>query len=222
MRNISLPNWLLWVDKNLNWLSIPKLPLILTIIQAFGFILAKVKPDFTFNLTLVPSAILQGEVWRIFTFIATPFARTTPFIPNLLLVLVVLWFLYYIMTELENVWGATLFTAYFLIAWFCSVLAALLIGTTIEWTIVYMEVSFFFALATLNPNNIIYLFFILPIAYKWIAVFIAIVLFVVPLFLGDFLQQLYVMLLFANYMIFFGKDYWLRFKRELDKRKKAQ
>jgi hypothetical protein len=214
MRQINLPNWLLWVDKNLNWLSIPKLPLLLTIIQALVFILIKGKPEFLLKLTLVPGAVLQGEIWRVFTFIVAPFAG------NFLLVLAVLWFLYYIMANLEKIWGTTLFTVYFLIAWFCSVLAALLIGTTIE-TFVYMEISFFFALATLTPNNIIHLFFILPIAYKWIAAFIAIVLFVVPLFLGDFSQQLYIILIFANYMIFFGKDYWLSFKSELDKRKKV-
>jgi hypothetical protein len=220
MRNISLPNWLLWIDKNLNWLSIPKLPLLLTVIQVLGFLLIKWKPEFLFKITLVPGAVLQGEIWRVFTFIVVPFARTTPFAPNFLLVLAVLWFLYYVMVNLEKIWGATLFTVYFLIVWFCSVLASLLIGTTINF--VYMEISFFFALATLSPNNIIHLFFILPIAYKWIAAFIALVLFVVPLFLGDFSQQLYIILVFANYMIFFGKDYWLRFKRELDKRKKAQ
>jgi hypothetical protein len=212
MRQIILPNWLLWIDKNLNWLSIPKLPLLLTIIQALGFIFIKGKPEFLLKITLVPGAVLQGEIWRIFTFIIAPFAG------NFLLVLAVLWFLYYIMVSLEKIWGSTLFTIYFLIAWFCSVLASLLIGTTIE-TFVYMEISFLFALATLTPNSIIYLFFILPIAYKWIAVFIAIVPFVVPLFLNDFSQLLYIILVFANYMIFFGKDYWLRFKRELDKRK---
>jgi hypothetical protein len=220
MRQISLPNWLLWVDKNLTWLSIPKLPLLLTVIQALAFLLIKGKPELLLNLTLVPGAVLQGEFWRVFTFIVAPFARTTPFVPNFLLVLVVLCFLYYIMVNLEKIWGTTLFTVYFLIAWFCSVLAAILIGTTIE-TFVYMEISFFFALATLTPNNIIHLFFILPIAYKWIAVFIALVLLVVPLFLGDISQQLYITLVFANYIIFFGKDYWLRFKSELDKRKKV-
>jgi hypothetical protein len=214
MRQISLPNWLLWVDKNLNWLSIPKLPLLLTVIQVLVFALVKAKPEFLLKLNLVPGAVLQGEIWRVLTFIAAPFAG------NFILVLVVLCFLYYIMVNLEKIWGTTLFTVYFLIAWFCSVLAALLIGTTIE-TFVYMEISFFFALATLTPNNIIHLFFILPIAYKWIASFMPLVLFVVPLFLGDFSQQLYIFLLFANYLIFFGKDYWLRFKGELDKRKKV-
>ncbi|MDR0518251.1 MAG: hypothetical protein LBH25_14555 [Fibromonadaceae bacterium] len=213
MRQISLPDWLTWIDKNLKWLSIPKLPLLLTIIQALGFIFTYEKPEFVFRLVLDPNAVLRGEIWRIFTFIAIPL------VSNPILVLFVLCFLYYIMVELESIWGATLLTVYFLLAWFCSVLAAILIGIPIE-TFFYMELSFFFALATLNPNRTIYLFFILPIAFKWIAVFTAIVLFASPLFLYSFPQLLYIILLFANYLIFFGKDYWLRFKKEFDKRKK--
>jgi hypothetical protein len=170
------------------------------------------KPEFVSKLILNPSAVLQGDIWRIFTFIAIPLVDN-------FLVFFVLWFFYDIMVWLENAWGSTLLTVYFLFAWFNTVLASLLTGIPIE-TFVYMECSFFFALATLNPNKEIYLFFILPIAFKWIAVFIAAVLLVVPLFLNYPEQKIYTVLLFANYLIFFGKDYWLRLKKELDKRRK--
>ena len=163
-------------------------------------------------MVLNPDAVLQGEFWRLFTFIAIPISRNFLF-------LFIIWFFYYIMVELENEWGSMLLTVYFLLAWFCTVLASLLIGMSVE-TFAYMEFSFFFALATLNPNRIIHVFFILPIAFKWVAVFIAFILFFVPLFLGSYSQQLYIILLFSNYLIFFGKDFWLRFKTELDKRRK--
>jgi hypothetical protein len=213
MRQINFPNWLLWIDKNLEGVSIPKLPLLLTIIQVLGFILAMGNRSFIERLILYPDSVFQGEIWRIFTFIAIPLASN-------FLVFFVLWFFYDVMVWLENAWGSTYLTVYFLIAWLSTVLAALLIRIPVE-TFGYMECSFFFALATLKPNKEIHLFFILPIAFKWIAAFIAVVLLVVPLFLGSYDQQLYVILLFANYMLFFGKDYWLRFKKELDKRKKV-
>jgi len=212
MRQVNFPDWLVRIDKNLKWLSIPRLPLFLTTIQVLGFFLAVKKPEFVLRLVLDPSAVLHGEVWRIFTFIAIPLVDN-------LLVFIVLWFFYDVMVWLENAWGSTLLTVYFLFAWFSTVLASLLTGISIE-TFAYMECSFFFALATLNPNRVIYLFFILPIAFKWIAAFIAAVLFVVPLFLGYPERQIYVILLFANYLLFFGKDYWLKLKKELDKRKK--
>jgi len=213
MRQITFPNWLVWIDENLKWLSIPKLPIVLTLIQVFGFFLGMGKPDFIDRLVLYPNEVFQGEIWRIFTFIAIP-------LTNNLLVFFVLWFFYDVMVWLEGTWGSMFLTVYFLIAWFSTVLAAFLTNTPVE-TFAYMECSFFFALATLNPNKELHLFFILPIAFKWIAFFIAGILLVVPLFLDSYNQQLYVILLFANYLLFFGKDYWLRFKKELDKRKKS-
>jgi hypothetical protein len=212
MRQVNFPNWLVYINKNLKWMFIPKLPLFLTIIQALGFFLAMKKPEFVSMLVLNPIEARQGEIWRIFTFIALPFVDN-------FLVFFVLWFFYGIMVRLERAWGSTLLTVYFLFAWLGTVLASIFTGIPIK-TFIYMGCSFFFALATLNPNKEIYLFFILPIAYKWIAIFIAAVLLVVPLLLGSYKQQIYTVLLFANYLLFFGKDYWLILKKELDKRRK--
>ena len=212
MRQVNFPNWLVRIDKNFKWLSIPKLPLLLTVVQTLGFFFTIKKPEFVSKLILDPNAVLQGDIWRIFTFIAIPLVGN-------FLVFFVLWFFYDVMIWLESAWGSTLLTVYFLFAWFNTVLASLLTGISIE-TFVYMECSFFFALATLNPNKEIYLFFILPIAFKWIAAFIAAVLLVVPLFLGYPERQIYTILLFANYLIFFGKDYWLILKKEVNKIKK--
>jgi len=218
MRQVNLPEWLVRIDKNLSWLSIPKLPLFLTTIQVLGFVLVKMRPENATRFVLDPSAVLHGEVWRIFTFIANPLVP----ISSIVFVLgffFVLWFFYDVMVWLESAWGSTLLTAYFLFAWFSTVLASLLTRIPIE-TFGCMGCSFFFALATLNPNRQIHLFFILPIAFKWIAAFIAVVLLVVPLFLGYPERIIYMILLFANYLIFFGKDYWLMLKKELDKRKR--
>ena len=210
MRQITLPNWLLRMDKDFKWLSIPKLPLLLVIIQILGFVLVMGKPEFEQRLVLNPDAVLQGEIWRIFTFVAIPLSHN-------FLMFFVLWFFYFVMTSLESAWDSTLLTIYFLITWISIVLASLLIGTSVD-TFAYMEFSFFFALATLNPNRTIHLFFILPLAFKWIALFTAIVLFFMPLFLGSYsLKQV----LFVSYLVFFGKDYWLRLKNELDRRKRS-
>ncbi|MCL2206804.1 MAG: hypothetical protein FWB90_01765 [Fibromonadales bacterium] len=213
MRQINFPSWLAWIDKNLHWLSIPKLPLSLTIIQALGFFLVMAKPALRKQLGLDPNAIFQGEIWRIFTFLAIPL------IDNFL-VFFVLWFFYTVMVWLEKALGSTLLTAYFLTAWISTVAISTLIGIPID-TFVYMECSFFFALATIVPNKELHLFFILPLAFKWIAAFIAAVLLIVPLFIGAYNKFLLLaFLLFANYLLFFGKDCWILFKKELDKRRK--
>ncbi|MCL2101806.1 MAG: hypothetical protein FWH22_08870 [Fibromonadales bacterium] len=208
---MNFPNWLVWIDKNLKWLSIPKLPLTLTLLQALGFILVMLRPGFDEQLALDPGKVFQGEIWRLFTFIANPLTES-------LLVIFVLWFIYNILLWLEDAWGSTLLTVYFLFAWFSTILASVLTGLPIK-TFVYMECSFFFAVATINPNKEIYLFFILPIAFKWIAIFIAAVLFIVPLVLGSYEGLFFLTLFFANYLLFFGKHYWILLKRELERRK---
>jgi len=213
MRQINFPSWLAWIDKNLHWLSIPKLPLSLTIIQALGFFLVMARPTFKNQLVLDPNAIFQGEIWRIFTFLAIPLIDS-------FLVFFVLWFFYTVMVWLEKALGSTLLTTYFLFAWFSTVAISMLTGISID-SFVYMECSFFFALATIVPNKELHLFFILPLAFKWIAAFIAAVLLIVPLFIGAFNKFLLLLiLLFANYLLFFGKDCWFLFKKELEKRRK--
>jgi|GEM_PF-2018053 len=212
MRQINFPNWLVWIDKNLHWLSIPKLPLVLTLVQALGFFLVMGRPAFEKQLILDPSAVFYGEFWRIFTFIAIP-------LTGHILVFFVLWFFYSVMVWLEEAWGSTLLTVYFLVAWFSTVLVSIVLGIPIK-TFSYIEFSFFFALATVVPNKEIHLFFILPIAFKWVAIFMAAVFLIVPLFLASYKDLFYLSLLFANYLLFFGKDCWLLFKKELDKRRR--
>ncbi len=221
---MNFPNWLVWIDKNLRWLSIPKLPLFLIIIQVLGFFLVMSKPAFAEQLYLDPKAVLGGEVWRIFTFISTPLMEN-------FLVFFVLWFFYYVMVWLEEAWGSALLTIYFLFAWLGTVLVSIstaLVSGFLEIDVPikvfanmeYIGCSFFFALATLNPNKEIHLFFILPIAFKWIAIFIAVVLLLEPLLFHSYEHLLYLSLLFANYLIFFGKGYWLYFKKELERRRR--
>jgi len=212
MRQIIFPNWLVWVDKNLKWLSIPKLPLILTLIQVLGFLLVMRKPAFQTQLILDPSAIFQGEIWRIFTFIAIP-------LMNHVLVFFVLWFFYSVMVGLEKAWGSTLLTLYFLVAWLSAILISIVFGIPIK-TFSYIGFSFFFALATVVPNKEIHLFFILPIAFKWTAILMAAIFLIVPLLLASYEQLRYLILSFVNYLLFFGKDYWLLLKKELEKRKR--
>jgi hypothetical protein len=209
---MNFPNWLIWIDKNLKLLSIPKLPLTLTLLQALGFVLVKMRPNFKELLIIDPSKIFQGEVWRIFTFLAVPLTES-------IWVIFVLWFIYNVLRWLEAAWGSTFLTVYFLLAWFSAILVSMLTGIPIR-TFTYMELSFFFALATLQPNKEIYLFFILPIAFKWIAVFMAAAVFIIPLFLSSYEGLFYLSLFFANYLLFFGKHYYLLLKKELEKRRK--
>lgn len=119
----------------------------------------------TFNL----NALLQGEVWRLVTFVFVPQFRT-PFS-----LLISLYFYYWIGSTLERQWGTAKFNLYYLSGMLLTVLGAVLASLisgnhflTVAGT-TYVNLSMFFAFAFLFPDAQVLLFFILPIKMKWLA-----------------------------------------------------
>ena len=119
----------------------------------------------TFNL----NALLQGEVWRLVTFVFVP-AYSSPFA-----LLISLYFYYWIGSTLERQWGTAKFNLYYisgaLLTVLGVVLASLITGNpylTAAGT-GYVNLSMFFAFAFLFPDTTVLLFFILPVRMKWLA-----------------------------------------------------
>jgi len=141
------------------------------------------------------SAILQGEVWRAVSFVLLPPATST------IWVVFSLYFDWLIGRSLEQEWGAQRFTTYYLIGMLGSIVSGFITGYT---TNNYLNLSLFFAAATLFPNFQFYIFFIIPVKLKWLGWINAamhILLFIVETPSGR------AALLFAllNYFIFFGR-----------------
>ena len=116
----------------------------------------------TFNL----NALLHGEVWRMVTFVFVP-AYSSPFA-----LLISLYFYYWIGSTLERQWGTAKFNLYYisgaLLTVLGVVLASLITGNpylTAAGT-GYVNLSMFFAFATLYPNLQFLLFFIIPVKAK--------------------------------------------------------
>ena len=114
-----------------------------------------------------PAAILHGQVWRLITFIIVP---TTASPISLLLFL---YFYYFIGSTLERVWGSGRFTIYYLIGLLLTVIygfaAYLITGLNMSVSTSYINLSMFFAFATLFPEQRVLLFYIIPIKIKWLA-----------------------------------------------------
>ena len=112
--------------------------------------------------------VLHGQVWRLVTFVFVP-EYTSP-----LSLLISLYFYYFIGSTLERQWGPGRFTIYYLCGMLLQVLYGLIIylatGISYRMTANYINLSMFFAFATLFPDNTVLLFFILPIKMKWLAV----------------------------------------------------
>lgn len=153
-------------------------------------------------LALNRAAILQGQIWRLVTFIFIPSGSG-------FLTFISLYFYYIMGSHLESGWGGFRFNLYYLVGILGTILAAMITGQASN---LYLNLSLFLAYATLSPDSQFLLFFILPIKAKYLAIGYAvfIVLDIISTFVTRSPQMgIYalVALLFSllNYLLFFGK-----------------
>ena len=168
-------------------------------------------------------AILRGQVWRLVTFVFVPLSYK-PFT-----LILSLYFYWMIGTTLEREWGSGKFTIYYLIGVVLNVLLGFVTGTA---TMSYVNLSMFFAFATLYPDARFLLLFFIPVKAKWMAwvdaaFFVLITVFY--LFSGSPLMALIPIIAILNYLLFFSSDMarlLRRLKRKADPQtinfKKAQ
>lgn len=150
--------------------AIHNLMIYVIILYVIGWVIQIVNIEFYYRvLSLDVSAILYGQIWRIFTFIIMPPPGSSTIFMFFTL------YLYYILgNNLEKVWGAFRFNVYFFMGVLLHVVAAFLIyfifGVNWPLTTYYLNMSLFFAFATIYPDMQLYLFFVLPIKIKWLAI----------------------------------------------------
>ncbi len=148
--------------------AIPNLMLYIIIANVAGYVLMLVNPVFLSYLTFSMQKILHGQIWRIITYIFVP----TSFNPLSLLLFCLVY--YMIGMSLERAWGAFRQNLYII-----SGLLGQVIGAAVVYFITgqdmtslstsYLNASMFFAFAALFPNMQFYLYFIIPIKAKWMA-----------------------------------------------------
>lgn len=162
-------NWMNKLERKFGRYAIPNLMFYVIIMYAVGFVLDMVAPGvYEAYLSLNAAAILRGQIWRIVTFLFQPPDT------SLLFVVVTLYLYYMIGRELEYVWGVFRFNLYFFMGVILHVIAAILIYLIfgISFTTMgtyYLNMSLFFAYAAIYPNQQLYLFMIIPIKMKYLA-----------------------------------------------------
>ncbi len=149
------------LERRFGFLGIPGLMRIVVAFNALVFLLVRLNPGFRLMLDLDPGRIRHGEIWRLITYIFLP--QTDSF----LWVFLLLWFLWFIGEGLEQAWGAFRLTLYFIVGMIGTTVAAFFFGARFSNSMLYS--SLFFAFARFYPDQVIYLFFILPAKIKWIA-----------------------------------------------------
>jgi hypothetical protein len=149
------------------------------------------------KFALMPANVLQGEVWRLITFLFLP-PGTSP-----ILIVFTLYFYYLVGSSLENQWGSFRFNLYYLIG-VLSTIAASFIGF-VPVSAVHLNLSLFLAFAYLFPHYEVLIFFILPIKVRYIAWFNwALILF--SIVFSPLPWKVSAAASVVNYFVFFGSD----------------
>ena len=155
-----------------------------------------------YYLALYPQMILQGQIWRLVTFIFVPASSG-------LLTLIFLYFYYFIGSTMEREWGQAKFSMYFLFGMLFTILYAFAVyfagGHTLNpfGVAEYIYLSMFFTFATYYPDVQVLLFFFLPVKIKWLAAADA-VFFLIGVFTLGFPNNLVPLVAVLNYLLFCG------------------
>ena len=148
--------------------GIPNLMLVIAIGNLAVYALSYIDPsNIVYSyLCFSRSAILRGQVWRLFSYIFTYLNDVGGV--GLLLAAVSLFCYYQFGKILESYWGTFRFNLYYLTGLVLTDLAAMLLGAGADATA--LNLSLFLAVATIAPEAKVLLFFFIPVKIKWMAI----------------------------------------------------
>lgn len=208
------------LERRLGWIAVPSLIRIVVAFTALVTVLAFVNPYFLQVLALDPAAVMRGEVWRLLTYLFIP---SSPVQPGAMLsplwAVLALWFLWFIGDGLERAWGPFRLTLYFLVGMIGTTIAAFLFGAQFSNTM--LAASLFFAFAWFYPDEVIYVFFILPMKIKWLA-WISAALLMFGFVTGPLSYKVAMIVAFSNFFLFFGPELFTqaRQRKQVTERRK--
>ena len=156
------------------------------------------------SIVLTRSALLRGQIWRLITFVFVPPASSPIF------VLFALYFYYMVGVALERRWGKVRFNLYYGVGMVCAWIACLLTGYA---TNTYLNLSLFFAFAAMFPNEEVYLFGILPIKVKYLAL-VDVLIYLQQFIAGSTSTRVTIALCLLNVILFLGGDLLNTLRRE--------
>lgn len=199
--------------------AIKNLSLVLIVCYGIGYILQRVNIAVFDFLTLNPYLILQGQVWRLVTWILIP-----PQAGNILSVMIMMLFYYSVGTTLERTWGTYRYNVYIFSGLLFTVLGSFVsLGVgylfysdminaagaayffqlgALSFSTYYVNMSIFLAFAATFPTAQVLLMFIIPIRVKWLGIAYAVLLGLSFLESGLFARIAMVASL-ANFILFF-------------------
>jgi len=216
------------LQRKLEAYAIPNLSLYLIICYGIGYILQYMSASqgvpLTYYLQLDPFQILQGQVWRLVTWVLIP-----PEESNVLFVLIMLYLYYSLGNLLERIWGTYKFNVYIfsgigftILGSFVAALLAKMIGVQPyylgnllvymldngsmlyfgQFSTYYINMSIFLACAATIPDVQVMLMFLFPIKVKWLGIIYGVIL-LVNCIQGGLVTWIVIGFSLMNFLVFF-------------------
>jgi hypothetical protein len=207
------PKWIDRLERLMPGLGIPNLALYLIGAQAFGFLVILAEPRAWQLLVLDPDMVVRGELWRLVTFMAMPLSISP------LWMLFALYFLYFVINGIEEEWGEFRTTLYVLVGVVLTIAFSFTFDFPI-WSVRELQSTLFLAAATIAPDYQIMIWFVLPVKMKWLA-WISVVFIIWEFVNSAWLGRLYLLVMYANYLLFFG-PYFISRVQAFYRRRKFQ
>ncbi len=183
--------------------GIPNLMLYVTLGSAIVYLLSLFDGSYTLYNALCfnRELILQGQVWRLFTYVFTFDAG------HLLMTAIALFCYYTLGRAIEMVWGTFRFNLFYLSGVVLMDIFCMILGGAAD--VYYLNMSLFLAYATMYPEARFLLLYIIPVK-AWIFAVVDLVLTIYSVVMltvaGLFPYSLFPLVAIANYFLFFGKD----------------
>ena len=193
--------------------GIENLTIYIIVSYVLGYALMILNPTLLSMLSLNVSKILQGQIWRLVTWIIYPPSTSS----TLWFVIAILFFYYPISASLEHTWGSFRFTLYILSGMVFTVISAFILyfitGGVLDliyngglFSTYYISLSIFLAYALTYPEMRVMLYFVIPIKMKWMAIVYALIVAwdIVRYFMGGaWYMALPIIASLLNFIIFF-------------------
>lgn len=193
------------LERRFGRFAVPHVTLLLVLGQAGFFLLLLAQPEQSGlyeRMTMEAGKVMAGEYWRLGSFVLIP-----PTLNPLFAFFA--WYLFYLMgAALEGQWGAFRYNVFLLVGYAATV-AVSFVTPTVPATSTFIGGSVFLAFAHLYPDFVIYVFFILPVKIKWLAL-ITWIGYALAVLFEPWSIRLTVLASACNFFLFFGRDIVVR------------
>ncbi|QDU88157.1 hypothetical protein Pla175_15280 [Pirellulimonas nuda] len=197
-------SWQSQLERRLSWLAVPNVVPAIVVAQVLVYLIDKTQAgqgpamNVGAKIALLPDRVLQGEWWRVVTFLFEPTG-------GMLIWQAFTWLLLWSFAgAIERAWGTVSLNLYLIVGYVATVAVAFVIPEG-RATNVYLYTSLFLAFAQLYPDTVFYIYFVLPVKAKWLAA-LTWLFFALRVYSGGWPEALLVLATVADFLLFFSLD----------------